>query len=85
MMFDRDDMITALQAWGYEVKEDTESQDINWNGTQTEVRSVKVYNAYRHGKNMTSDRHWEGGLDRIKWVFEREMRRRLIQLLAVKD
>ena len=74
--FGTEEMIAALEHIGYVVKSEEMEVETDRLAMTTETR--KVYNVYLHNELMIP---WgKPGTYRLKWVFERELEKKLIRL-----
>ncbi len=78
--FSTEEMIKALTEIGYEVKLESTEYTMNFGNHLSDItKEVPVYNVYRYGEQMISS---GTGDYRLKWVFEQELKNRVLGLFA---
>lgn len=83
MTFTSDEMVSALERIGYEVRQEEEEREFQYNGSQAaEVKTYLVYNVYLSGVPMSKEFWMEGmgGYKRVQWIFEHELNKRVLSL-----
>ncbi len=79
LVYSPSDMVPALEAIGYEVKEEKEMVTDRF--TDEEKPHV-VWNVYRDGEKLVS---WGNtGFYRVQWVFKEELAKRLLGLFKMR-
>lgn len=79
LVYDKDEMISALIKAGYEVRKEKEVQTVRTYHDQTEDVEQSVYNVYYKGTRIDLWDHFYG-LKRVQYVFEQELRKKIISL-----
>jgi hypothetical protein len=81
MTFSKQEMISALERLGYEIKVETESVVEEPYKNYEEKREYNVYNVYKDGVKYCEYSGY--GLRRVQVVFETELKKRILHLFAV--
>lgn len=79
LVYDKDEMISALIKAGYEVRKEKEVQAVRTYHDQTQDVEHVVWNVYWKGERIEL---WDYfyGMKRVEAIFEQELRKRIIGL-----
>lgn len=82
--FTHDQMVSALERIGYEVKLEEIEIEVELSRFSTEMQKRWIWNVYEGGEPVTVDPRLMGG-DRVEFVFKRELEIKMLELFQPSE